>query len=205
MSVQLKAAKKTHTITSFKDPALATSLPVIDLVDAIKPGPYPAMHFIGNVLIEIEGDTAFSESYFQAFRIFERDGRRFNRVRAGRYVDRFERRDEKWKIIERVLADDWNRVDEVVEMQVGWEQFRPGSKDSDDPVFGIRGGRLAREPRRRACCVAKAAFGWSIFRDSRQRHKKEQPLLFDKKNLIPMETIGSATASSLQKHLTKVR
>ena len=36
--MQLKAASKTHTISSFKDAALATSLPVIDLVDAIKPG-----------------------------------------------------------------------------------------------------------------------------------------------------------------------
>ncbi len=35
---QLKKAKKTSSISSFQDPGISTSLPVLDLVDAIKPG-----------------------------------------------------------------------------------------------------------------------------------------------------------------------
>ena len=34
----LSEAGKTSSITGFKDPSIATSMPVIDLVDAIKPG-----------------------------------------------------------------------------------------------------------------------------------------------------------------------
>ncbi|KAL9978702.1 hypothetical protein ACROYT_G016251 [Oculina patagonica] len=35
---KLKKAKKTSSISSFQDPGISTSLPVLDLVDAIKPG-----------------------------------------------------------------------------------------------------------------------------------------------------------------------
>lgn len=38
LDLQLKAAKKTSSISSFKDPSISTSHPVLDLVDAIKPG-----------------------------------------------------------------------------------------------------------------------------------------------------------------------
>ena len=36
--LQLKKAKKSSSISSFKDPAISTSKAVLDLVDAIKPG-----------------------------------------------------------------------------------------------------------------------------------------------------------------------
>lgn len=117
------------------------------IVKLVKKTPLAGMHFLGNQLIEIEGDTAWSETYFQAFKDFHRDGKRYVRVRAARYVDRFERRNGRWKIAERVLTDDWNRVDEVVELLGGPERFRFGSKDTSDPVYRIREGRVAREPR----------------------------------------------------------
>ena len=37
-NVTLRGAGKSSSIKGFKDPAIATSMPVIDLVDAIKPG-----------------------------------------------------------------------------------------------------------------------------------------------------------------------
>lgn len=116
------------------------------ILKLVRKTPRPGMHFLGNQLIEIEGDVAWSESYFQAYKDFERDGKRYVRVRAGRYVDRFERRNGRWKIAERVLTDDWNKVDELVEPLAGPDQFRFGTKDSTDPVFAIRKGRLARQP-----------------------------------------------------------
>jgi len=38
LGLQLKKGKKSSKIASFKDPAISTSHPVLDLVDAIKPG-----------------------------------------------------------------------------------------------------------------------------------------------------------------------
>ena len=125
------------------------------IVNLVRKTPLAGMHFLGNQLIEIEGDVAWSESYFQAFKDFERDGKRYVRVRAGRYVDRFERRNGRWKIAERVLTDDWNRVDEVVEALGGPDRFRFGSKDRSDPVYKLRKGRVAREPRNDLEEVAK--------------------------------------------------
>lgn len=120
------------------------------IVERVRPGLDTAMHFLGNVRIEVESDAAFAESYILAYRSFQRAGRAYTRVRALRFVDRFTRRQGQWRIAERVVADDWNRVDEVVEAMREADQFRHGSKDRDDPVYAIRRGRLAREPGRGA-------------------------------------------------------
>lgn len=116
------------------------------IIGRLQPGPDRAMHFMGNVRIEVEGDMAFAESYLLAFRAFEQGGRPGVRTRALRFVDRFTRRDGQWRISERVVTDDWNRVDEGVGTMPDASVFRPGSKDRDDPVYAIRRGRVAREP-----------------------------------------------------------
>ena len=118
---------------------------VADLfVRLVNRSPKGGMHFIGNQLIEVEGDTAFAESYFLAIKDIDRDGRAHTRVRAGRYVDRLERRDGRWAIAERVVVDEWNRVDAVREAMGGPEKYRFGTRDGRDPVFSIRRGRVAR-------------------------------------------------------------
>lgn len=119
-----------------------------EIIERVKPGNDAAMHFLGNVRIEVEGDTAFAESYLLAFRAFRRDDRPHTRTRALRFVDRFTRRDGEWRISERVVADDWNRVDEVIEAMQDTSRFRYGSKDREDPVYAIRRGLTARSPRR---------------------------------------------------------
>lgn len=112
--------------------------------DLVKPGDAVAMHFAGNVLIEVEGDVAYAESYMLAFRAYDENGLYFNRTRALRFVDRFERRNSEWRISERVVADDWDRVDEVRLRQAGNDKFRRGTKDRLDPVYAIRDGLIAR-------------------------------------------------------------
>ena len=116
------------------------------IVSLVRPGPGRAMHFLGNVLIEVEGDTAFAESSVLAFRTFTRNGQPHNRTRALRFVDRFERRDGHWRISERVAVDEWNRVDRIDERQDDADKFRYGTKDRSDPVYAIRKGRVARRP-----------------------------------------------------------
>lgn len=114
------------------------------IVSRLQEGPATAMHFMGNVRIEVHGDTAFSESYLLAFRTFEQDGKPGVRTRALRFVDRFTRRDSQWRISERVVTDDWNRVDEGIGTMPDSNLFRRGSKDRDDPVYAIKRGRVAR-------------------------------------------------------------
>lgn len=116
------------------------------IIERVLPGEASAMHFLGNVRIELVGDTAYGESYLLAFRAFRRDGRPHTRTRALRFVDRFERRQGEWRISERVAVDDWNRVDEVIEEMPETREFVYGSKNRADPVYAIRRGRVAREP-----------------------------------------------------------
>ena len=71
-------------------------------------------HHIGNILIDLKGDAADVESYFIAYMRVEDGGKTFTRIRAGRYFDRFERRNGRWKVMRRQLIDDWSRLDEVV-------------------------------------------------------------------------------------------
>ena len=87
-------------------------------------------HMIGNVLIDIEGDEAFGEVYFNAYHKVPGDEGFEDVIIAGRYLDRYERRDGSWKFAYRS-----ERVD--------FSHTRP----TRDPYFDLapdclRGGRL---------------------------------------------------------------
>ncbi len=112
------------------------------------------MHFVGNVLIDVEGDVAFSESYTLGYVMLRKDGRDLLRLRAGRYLDCFERRDGAWKIAHRLFVDDWSVLGEVEEEGVatlgrltGRSDLPPyhvkysGRSAPDDAVYWFRARR----------------------------------------------------------------
>jgi hypothetical protein len=68
-------------------------------------------HAIHNCQIDVDGDRADAETYCVAYheRVDE-VGERCLDVFACRYVDRFERRDGRWAIVQRVVVHDWNAV-----------------------------------------------------------------------------------------------
>jgi hypothetical protein len=70
-------------------------------------------HLLTNVLIELDGDAALSESHYFAYhRVTNRDiGAEEDNFSGGRYLDRFERRQGVWKIVERVGLLDFERFD----------------------------------------------------------------------------------------------
>jgi hypothetical protein len=65
-------------------------------------------HVIGQVLVELDGDRASSESYFIAHHALAGPDGDIFMIAAGRYLDRFERRDGVWKISHRHAVYDWN-------------------------------------------------------------------------------------------------
>jgi hypothetical protein len=94
--------------------------PVDEFVDWVRPRleEYDwTKHFLGNQLIELDGDVAWSETYCLAFhRVPAADGRPpLDRLVSVRYVDRFERRDGEWRIAHRVTVYEPGRIDPVVE------------------------------------------------------------------------------------------
>lgn len=94
-------------------------------------------HYITNHYCEIDGYTAKAETYVQAVLRFERDGKLFDMQGCGRYLDRLERRDQKWGIVHRVVLGDWDRVDEVREQVEGdlVAKLVRGTRDASDPSY----------------------------------------------------------------------
>jgi hypothetical protein len=68
-------------------------------------------HMIGNVLIEVEGNEAFGEVYFQAYHKVKTDTGFDDIIIAGRYLDRYEKRNDVWKMAYRSERVDWSRTE----------------------------------------------------------------------------------------------
>lgn len=69
-------------------------------------------HMLGQCHIDVEGDVAFGEIYFQAHHrtregVVEKDF-----FVAGRYIDRYEKRGGIWKIAHRTGLTDWARLED---------------------------------------------------------------------------------------------
>ena len=94
-------------------------------------------HLLGNILIAIDGDRGDVETYFQAFHRLKGDSVSSARdlVVAGRYLDRFERRQDEWRIAKRVVVLDWFRhYDDSADWSVGplGMKLSPGGRKPED-------------------------------------------------------------------------
>lgn len=88
-------------------------------------------HLLGQVNIDIEGDIAFGEAYFQAYhRMENEDGEENDFVLFGRYIDRYEKRNGVWKIAHRSMLCDFDRTDPAANV---W------SKSAPEALYGTRG------------------------------------------------------------------
>lgn len=89
-------------------------------------------HIIGQSLVEIAGENAAAESYFLAHHHIDTPDGEILMIAAGRYLDRFERREGLWKISHRRAVYDWNST---VPSTDGWDR-----DDPDNPSeYGVRG------------------------------------------------------------------
>ena len=98
-----------------------------------------ATHMVCNEIIELDGDTASSELYFLSSCVLPgkaKDERQL-RVRAGRYLDRLERRNGEWKISSRIVVQDWCKLDELHELPTSESSFREGKQGRKDPLYEL--------------------------------------------------------------------
>jgi hypothetical protein len=65
-------------------------------------------HLVGNILIDIEGDEAFGEVYFSAYHKVKTEAGFEDIIIAGRYLDRYEKRQGQWKFAYRSELVDWS-------------------------------------------------------------------------------------------------
>ena len=67
-------------------------------------------HQVSNVLVEVDGDRAASESYVTAALRFEDDEGLKENIIRGRYLDRWSYRDGRWAVDRREFIHDFNDV-----------------------------------------------------------------------------------------------
>jgi hypothetical protein len=67
------------------------------------------MHMITNSVIRIDGDKAAAESCFYGYHVGKAGAASGDLIISGRYLDRFERRDDEWRISEKTILFEWYR------------------------------------------------------------------------------------------------
>jgi hypothetical protein len=65
------------------------------------------LHTLGQSLIEVQGDTAAAETHVTAYHRMVVDDGTDDVVIGGRYLDRMEKRDGRWRIAHRTMLYDW--------------------------------------------------------------------------------------------------
>ena len=100
------------------------------------------VHFVGNLSIELRGSQAAVETYFLAW---QRDpapgGGQQESFLAGRYVDRFEKRGDEWRVAERMVVYDWvqpmGAAPTASEAQRFGLRTPIGARKPDDPWYAL--------------------------------------------------------------------
>ena len=94
-------------------------------------------HMLGQHLIDfVSEEGAFGEVYYQAYhRVFDDSGAPRDLFIAGRYVDRYERREGVWKIAYRSELVDWVRDDPATDAMVAVAPFIMGQRKPEDPLY----------------------------------------------------------------------
>jgi hypothetical protein len=117
-----------------------TAVGFIDWIWPIHADMLVTRHVLSNILIDVNGDTAGSEAYWNVTLRLERDGQVFDLIGGGRYVDRFECIDGVWAIRHRQSISEWNRVEPLVHSQAAF---------AERPLIVPNNPEVARTPSRR--------------------------------------------------------
>jgi hypothetical protein len=90
-------------------------------------------HSVSNHSVEINGDFADAETYFQV--AIKNVGSDVLELVGGRYLDRFERRNGEWRIKTRLVVLDWQCLADASKMEKRLSRSHRGSRDRNDPSY----------------------------------------------------------------------
>ncbi|GCE41164.1 nuclear transport factor 2 family protein [Rhodococcus sp. USK10] len=93
-------------------------------------------HSVTNVLIDIDGDSARSESQVMVT-LVRRGEPTVVDLMGARYLDKLTRRDGVWRIAERTVVLDWHKCEQWQDgdSPMPLDDFRRGGRGSDDPLY----------------------------------------------------------------------
>jgi hypothetical protein len=90
-------------------------------------------HQVSNIIIELDGDRAGSESYVTAS-LRVRGGDQLKQMTVwGRYIDRWSKRNGRWGLDKRLSVRDFDEVRDVTVMY----EHDIGRRDRSDPSYGV--------------------------------------------------------------------
>jgi hypothetical protein len=93
-------------------------------------------HMLGQHLIELSGDQAYGEVYYQAYhKLTGEAGEQRDLFISGRYVDRLEKRGGVWKFAYRSELVDWVRDDPCTDAFLDGSPMIVGSRKPSDPLY----------------------------------------------------------------------
>lgn len=94
-------------------------------------------HFVGNQIVDVNGDVAWHEAYCRAYhRLRATDASpALDWVVNVRYLDRMERRNGEWKIADRLVVQDSDRRDLVAGTSEIGPEWLSGGFAPDDPSY----------------------------------------------------------------------
>jgi hypothetical protein len=117
---------------------------VIDLICAQHLRTLHHSHQVSNILIDLNGDRAGSESYVTATLRLKRDEQLMQITVWGRYIDQWSRRSgspsdgARWGLDKRISIRDFDEIRPVTEMQ----SHNRGTRDRNDPSYTVLRGLL---------------------------------------------------------------
>ena len=99
---------------------------------------WATQHTITNIQADIRGSHAKVETYVTAYHYRrDADGSGTEMTYLGRYLDRFEKRGNVWKIKHRQVLMDWNQNTQATSINDGppFDGLARGSRHPDDPMY----------------------------------------------------------------------
>ena len=96
-------------------------------------------HLMGQSQITVDGDSAGAETYFNATIQRLVDDVHYIDMMGGRYVDRLERRDGQWRILDRVCTCEWSFTTRVEDEWHERGEFVQGTFDRNDVSYKVLG------------------------------------------------------------------
>ncbi len=93
-------------------------------------------HLLGQITVELDGHQAFGEVYYQAYhRTRSADESPRDLLISGRYVDRYELREDHWRIAWRSELVDWTRDDPAADEWFADSPMIRGERAPKDPLY----------------------------------------------------------------------
>ena len=102
-------------------------------------------HFMGNSLIRIDGKFANVETYMRNWHTLQdENGQKSDLIHGGRYLDKFEKRNDEWRVIDRLVMFDFvlenPTTAEFADGCLGQKNIPVSTRFPDDAQYRFHGG-----------------------------------------------------------------